>query len=92
MNKTDLKKALSARAELSVTAVERVLDEYHLIIAEQVSKDEEVSIANFGKFKKKITKARTGRNPQTGEQIQINEKISIQFTPAKTLRNSIAGN
>lgn len=49
-------------------------------------KKEEVAVTGFGKLRVRKTKARWGRNPQTGEKIKIKAKKKIVFTPYKTLK------
>jgi hypothetical protein len=58
-------------------------------IAEAASKYEEVSINGFGKFKVKATPAREGRNPATGEPIQIAAARKLAFTPAKAVKDKL---
>lgn len=64
-------------------AVEAVLEG----IKNSLKKKESVTIAGFGTFKVKERKARTGRNPKTGETIQIPAKKSIGFRPSKELKS-----
>lgn len=56
-------------------------------IKNSLKKKENVTIAGFGTFKVKERKARTGRNPKTGETIQIPAKKSIGFRPSKELKS-----
>ncbi|MBW2061193.1 MAG: HU family DNA-binding protein [Deltaproteobacteria bacterium] len=83
MNKSDLineaAKILNTKKEAE-TVVNCVLSS----IKEAVVNEEKVALADFGSFDVKIRKARKGRNPQTGEEIQIAEKKVIQFRPAKS--------
>jgi len=50
---------------------------------------ERVSLVNFGNFDVKERKARTGRNPQTGEQMNIPAQKTVGFKPGKDLRESV---
>ncbi len=54
-----------------------------------LSKGDDVAISGFGTFKVKQTKARMGRNPKTGETIQIPAKRKISFKAAKDLKDSL---
>jgi len=63
-------------------AVEAVLDS----IRKSLKKKEPVTISGFGTFKVKQTKARQGRNPKTGETIQIPAKKKIAFRASKELK------
>ena len=68
-------------------AVEVVFD----AIVRNISKGEDVTVNDFGKFKKVDRKARMGRNPFTGETIQIKASKKVRFLPAKALKEVIAG-
>ena len=68
-------------------AVEVVFD----AIIRNISKGEDVMINDFGKFKKVDRPARKGRNPQTGETIQIKASKKARFLPAKGLKDVISG-
>ena len=60
-------------------------------IVRNISKGEDVMINDFGKFKKVDRPARKGRNPFTGEAIQIKASKKVRFLPAKALKEIIAG-
>ena len=68
-------------------AVEIIFDS----ITRNIQKGEDVTINDFGKFKKVDRKARKGRNPFTGETIQIKASKKPRFLPAKALKEVIAG-
>jgi DNA-binding protein HU-beta len=68
-------------------AVEVVFD----AIVRNISKGEDVMINDFGKFKKVDRPARKGRNPFTGETIQIKASKKVRFLPAKGLKEVITG-
>ncbi|OQX79387.1 MAG: hypothetical protein B6D56_07090 [Candidatus Omnitrophica bacterium 4484_70.1] len=73
--KTSTKKEAQVILETTLEAIKNSLKE-----------NEPVAIAGFGTFKVKEKKARTGRNPKTGETIQIPAKKTIVFKPAKDLK------
>lgn len=56
-------------------------------IRDSLKKKEPVTISGFGTFKVKETKARTGRNPKTGETIQIPAKKKVAFRASKELKS-----
>ena len=60
-------------------------------IIRNMAKGEDVTINDFGKFKKVDRKARKGRNPFTGETIQIKASKKVRFLPAKALKEIVAG-
>lgn len=61
------------------TSIARVFD----ALSSLTSKDTAVKISGFGTFRNKFKAARIGRNPATGEAIQIAEKTELSFKPAK---------
>ena len=65
--------------------VEGVFDE----VIEAARQGEEVSIPGFGKFKVAAREARQGRNPATGETIQIAASKKLNFTPAKQVKDAM---
>lgn len=95
MNKTELASKLAAKTELTLAKAEEVVDcifssqSGHGIIAIELDADREVSIAGFGKFETRRRKARQGRNPATGETIQIAAKKVVAFKAAKGLRDRV---
>jgi DNA-binding protein HU-beta len=68
-------------------AVEAVLSG----IIDAVKKGDEVNLPGFGKFKVKDSPARQGRNPGTGEVIEIAASRKLAFMPAKLVKDAIAG-
>ena len=65
-------------------AVKAVLDS----ILDGVERDGSVSIAGFGTFERKERAARTGRNPRTGESLEIPASITVGFRPAAALKRT----
>ena len=66
-------------------AVKAVLD----AIADGVRKDESVQLIGFGTFKVSHRAARMGRNPKTGEAMQINASKSVKFSPSAAFKKSL---
>ena len=60
-------------------------------IVEAAKKGEEVTLPGFGKFKVKDSPARQGRNPGTGETIEIAASRKLGFAPAKQVKDALAG-
>ena len=88
MNKADLidevAKVLSSKKEAK-EAVECVLS----TITSTMKKQEAVTLVGFGTFKVDNRKARTGRNPRTGEPIEIKAKKVPKFVAGKSLKDAI---
>ena len=68
---------------------EKVVDTMIESIVEGLKDGEEVSIAGLGIFSTKMRPARTGRNPRTGESIQVPAMRVPKFRPAKALKDSV---
>ena len=86
MNKKQLVTKLSGSLNLSKADAERTFDTITNIILDCLKNDEAVKIAGFGTYKVAKRKARVGRNPRTGEQIQISASQKVKFLPAKGLK------
>ena len=89
MNTRDMTKELAAKHGMTDKQVRDVLDGLLDGIATAVAKGEEVALHGFGKFKRKESPARQGRNPATGEAIQIAASSKVTFTPAKALKDRL---
>ena len=86
MNKKQLVGKISSSMNLSKADAERTFDGITEIILNCLKSDEQVKIAGFGTYKVAKRKARVGRNPRTGEQIQIEASQKVKFLPAKALK------
>lgn len=89
MNKKDLISKIADKTSLTKKDVEAVIDGITEVITESLASGEEVNIAGFGKFLTRKRAARTGRNPQTGEEMQIAETTSPAFKPGKKLKEAV---
>lgn len=86
MNKAQLVETVAGKTETKKAAQE-IVDTVWDSIKGSLKKEEDVAISGFGTFKVKRTKARTGRNPKTGETIQIPAKKKIAFRASKELKS-----
>ena len=71
MNKGELVDAIAEEAGIERGAAEKALNATINVVQDAVASGEKVSITGFGTFERRDRKAREGRNPQTGETIQI---------------------
>lgn len=69
----------------SAEIVESVFD----IMKENLTRSEKIKISGFGNFVVKEKKARKGRNPQTGEEIEISSRKVLTFKPSQALRRTL---
>ncbi len=91
MNKSDLVKELATRSKVSQDVAKQLLDNLTSSIGDTVKNGDDVTLLGFGSFKHSVRKARTGRNPASGAQIDIPEKKTISFKPGKDLIAHVAG-
>lgn len=89
MNKTELIDAVAASADISKAAAGRALDATLESIAEALKEGDQVTLVGFGSFAVKHRAARAGRNPQTGEAIQIAEANVPGFKAGKQLKDAV---
>jgi DNA-binding protein HU-beta len=90
MNKEELVQEVAKKTKNSQKAVSTVLATILEIIEKNVSKGKKVTLVGFGTFESRKRAARTGRNPQTGKQIQISAKTVPVFTPGKKFKELVA--
>ncbi len=90
MNKADLIEAIAKDVDLSKADAGKALDSLTRRITQSLKKGENVTLVGFGTFSVTKRKARTGRNPQTGETIKIKAKKVAKFKPGKDLMKSVS--
>jgi DNA-binding protein HU-beta len=90
MTKAELVKTLKEKVSLATLAqAEAAYDGLFAILAETLKKGDAIAISGFGSFKVVERKARKGRNPRTGEEINIPASRAVKFTPGKALKESL---
>lgn len=91
MNNSELADQIASEHGISKTDARKVVDGVFAAIAEAAGKGDEISLNGFGKFKVKDSPAREGRNPSTGEPIQITASKKLTFAPAKAVKDKLNG-
>ena len=89
MNKAELITRMAEVEGTTKKAAGEQLDAVVAVITEVLTKGEEVKIPGFGTFSVSERAARTGRNPQTGAEIQIAASKAPKFKAAKNLKDKI---
>lgn len=89
MNKRELARAVAVQADADLRTVTGVLDSFTDVVTAVVSKGEPVAISGFAKFVKVDRPARMGRNPATGETIQIKASKKARITPVKAFKDAV---
>ena len=90
MNKTELIAAAAERSGMTKKDTEQVITAAFDIIIAQLQKGEKVQISGFGTFEMKERKERVGRNPHTGEAVQIPASKVPAFKVSSTLKEKIS--
>ena len=88
MNKGDLVNDV-AKVVSSTKEAKAVVDCVFSSITQALKEEDSVMLIGFGTFKVQKRKARKGRNPATGEEIQIKAKNVPKFTPGKALKDAV---
>jgi DNA-binding protein HU-beta len=91
MTKSQLVQKLAEVAEITKKQADAMLQALVDTTVGSVRKGEPVKIPGLGTFRKVQTKARMGRNPQTGEAIKIPARKKVRFSVAKTFKESVLG-
>ena len=89
MNKVELVEAVAQQAELSKKDASKAVDALLETISETLAKDEKVQLVGFGTFEVRERAARTGRNPQTGEEITIPASKAPAFKAGKDFKEAV---
>ncbi len=87
MNKAELVSAIADKAELSKKDAEAALKAFTDVVAEELKKGEKIQLVGFGTFEVSERAARTGRNPQTGEEMTIPASKAPKFKAGKALKD-----
>lgn len=87
MYKTELVAAMAEQTNLSKKDAEAALKAFIDVVAEELKKGEKVQLVGFGTFEVSERAAREGRNPQTGETMQIKASKTPKFKAGKALKD-----
>ncbi|RKZ47413.1 MAG: DNA-binding protein HU [Gammaproteobacteria bacterium] len=89
MNKAELIESIADSADLSKASAGRALDAAIESITQALKKGDTITLVGFGTFSVRNRAARMGRNPRTGEEIQIKASKVPGFKPGKALKDAI---
>lgn len=93
MNKSEFVEALAEKMDTTKVDAQRIVDAVfdtkEGVIATTLKGGDRVQITGFGTFETRQRKARTGRNPRTGEEIRIGPTVSPSFRPGKALKEAV---
>lgn len=89
MNRSDLVAHIVDEADISKAAADKAVGAFVSGITDALKKGDKVSLIGFGTFDVSSRAARIGRNPQTGETIQIKASKAPKFKPGKALKDAV---
>ncbi|MDC0705819.1 MULTISPECIES: HU family DNA-binding protein [Priestia] len=89
MNKTELVNAVVTKSELTKQDSKKAVDALFETISNTLAKEEKIQLLGFGTFEVRERAERTGRNPQTGEEMTIPASKVPAFKPGKELKEAV---
>ena len=89
MNKQELIAAIAEKAELERDDAKKALNAFIEVVGDELKKGEKIQIIGFGTFEVSERAAREGRNPQTGEAMEIKASKNPKFKAGKALKDAI---
>lgn len=89
MNKQELVSAIAEKAGLTKADADKAVNAFVETVKDTMTKGDSLQLIGFGTFSVSERAARTGRNPQTGKEIQIAAKKVAKFKPGKALDEAI---
>ncbi len=89
MNKTELVAAMAEQADMTKKDVEKALTAFTEVVAKELRNGGKVQLVGFGTFEVAERAAREGRNPQTGETMQIAAAKAPKFKAGKALKDEV---
>lgn len=89
MNKIELTVRIAESADINKKAANQALSAFMGAVTDTLKEGGKVTISGFGTFSVGQRAARTGRNPQTGEQLLIPAKKVVKFNPGKKLAEAV---
>ncbi|MFN3610605.1 HU family DNA-binding protein [Tepidimonas sp.] len=91
MNKAQLIDQMAERAELTKQEAARALDAFLATVSDTLARGGDVTLVGFGTFQVDERAARKGRNPKTGEVVEIAAAKMPKFRPGKALKDAVNG-
>jgi DNA-binding protein HU-beta len=89
MNKSELIEEIAAKADVPKAQASRVVDAMASVVGDALANGDQVSLVGFGTFLVRERPARSGRNPRTGETIEIAASKSPSFKAGKALKDRV---
>lgn len=90
MIKNELIEAISNQTGLTKSDVAKVVDSFCSVVTEELAQGGEIQLVGFGKFEVVHRAAREGRNPKSGEKLEIPAKKAVKFRAGKNFSDAVA--
>jgi DNA-binding protein HU-beta len=91
MKTADLIDHVASQGGMETSVAKKAVNAVFAGIVDAAKKGEEINLPGFGRFKVKDSPARQGRNPATGEMIEIAASKKLGFSPAKQVKDALTG-
>ena len=88
LKKSDIAKKITSKISIKNSLSKNIVDSFIEIIKSE-SDSSDVKIANFGTFINKVTPERIGRNPKTGEEFVITERVKLNFIVSNKVKEQL---
>ena len=89
MKKVELVEAVASKANLTKADALRALDATVEVLTDALAKGDRIPLVGFGTFAVSRREARTGRNPQTGEEVKIAARNAVTFKAGSALKEAV---
>ena len=89
LTKADLAEMLFEELGLNKREAREIVEMFYVEISEALENNDNVKISGFGNFELKDKKSRPGRNPKTGEEVDISARRVVTFKPGQKLRAKV---
>ncbi len=89
MTKADLVEEIAGSAEISKKHAKVIVDTFIDCIVDALLKGEKIELRGFGSFRIRNREARSGRNPKTGDSVEVPAKLIPYFKPGKLLKEML---
>lgn len=91
MKKSELLNKIATKLDMKRKDVERTVDEFINTVCEGLRKEAKVNVAGLGIWSVRDRKARTARNPKTGETVHVPAKRVVKFRVSKDMKTAVLG-
>jgi DNA-binding protein HU-beta len=89
VNKSELIEAVAGEAGLSKSEAEKAVNAFIQVVQGAVARDDKVTLPGFGNWSRTQRAARTGRNPRTGEPVQIAASKAVKFSVGADFKKKV---